>query len=231
MLAQLRQHVEAAEARHLDVEQHQVEGRLRQQRAAPRCRRRPWPRHSRAAAGASTGRRGWLRYRRRPGAKRGDSSDAATPCGQQAPRSSRAAARIESAWNRNRPPPAASAFSRSSVMACALRTMIGMWRVAASLLQLTGRLPAVDDRQAEVHQDQVRRLLARQRHRLLAVHRGQHAEPRRARRRLSASRLGSLSSTRRIVDMFASRESRLHHARCASAARRCDRPSRPAAAP
>ena len=42
-------------------------------------------------------------------------------------------------------------------MACAVSAMIGIWRVAGSCLQMARRLPAVDLRQAHVHQDQIGR--------------------------------------------------------------------------
>ena len=207
VLAQLLQHVEAAQARHLDVEQHQVEVRLREQRQRLQAVGRRGRRHSRAAAGASTGRRGWLRYRRRPAARRGRFTGQSTHVWAAGRRSSRAAARIESAWNRNRRAPAASDFSRSSVMACALNTMIGMWRVAASCLQLAGRFPAVDHRQARDPSGSGAGFARAPASPPAGRPRPSARRIRGAsRRRLSASRLGSLSSTRRIVNMFASRE-------------------------
>ena len=73
-------------------------------------------------------------------------------------RSCRAGAEARPAWCRSRRSrPRAPARGRS-LIAWAVSAMIGMPLVAGSALSCRGRLPAVQDRQAHVHQDQVRRL-------------------------------------------------------------------------
>ena len=116
-----------------------------------------------------------------------------------APRSSRGAGRARSAWCRSRRSPPPSAFSRSPAMACAVSAMTGIARVAGSALSSPRRLPAVEHRQAHVHQDQVRRL--RPRHVDALLRRRRRSRPRSracASRRESMSRFISLSSTSRI---------------------------------
>ena len=61
-------------------------------------------------------------------------------------------------------------------MACAVSPITGTLRVAASALTQPGRLPAVDDRQAHVHQDDVGLFAAREIDALLAVHGEHHLE-------------------------------------------------------
>ncbi len=67
--------------------------------------------------------------------------------------------------------PAATAFSRSPDIACAVSAITGMRPRLRRRLDPAGRLPAVQPRQAHVHQDQRRRLRPRHGHALLAVDR------------------------------------------------------------
>ena len=59
--------------------------------------------------------------------------------------------------------PAASAFSRAPASACADSAMTGMVARRRIGLEAPGRLPAVDHRQLEIHQDQIRLLGLRHR--------------------------------------------------------------------
>ena len=111
--------------------------------APPRRRRRSSTQKALLHAAGATARPGWPRCRRRREASRGGSL--------RRPPFRRAAHSIfpSSTWKRmglvsKSSPPAASAMSRSLVIACALNTMIGMCRVAASRLQLPRGVPAVD---------------------------------------------------------------------------------------
>ena len=172
-LPQPPQRLDAVHARHHHVEQHEIDAvGARRCRAPPRRSRRSGP-DSPRATGVAAARRD--SSARRPPAAMWSSTDSCrapfrrraavmprpSHFARAAPRSSPAAAGTEPAWYRTRRRRPASALSRSLVIACALNTMIGMRRVAAIGLQPPRGFPAVDARQAEIHQDRDRAVRAR----------------------------------------------------------------------
>ena len=94
--------------------------------------------------------------------------------GRAAARSSRAATGSGPACESKSSPPAASAMFRSLIMACALRTMIGMWRTASfSFNCRVASQPSIPGRPRSIRIE-IRPLADRERDRLVAVGRLDH---------------------------------------------------------
>ena len=120
-------------------------------------------RDSPCAPAGATARRGSSRRRRRAAAWRVSGPWSTVVVGSElrwpaaADPSCRAGPPKSIGFVSNSSQPASSARCRSPTIACAVSAMIGMCRVAVVGLEPARAFPAVELRQAEVHQDQIRR--------------------------------------------------------------------------